>query len=90
MMTMPMDHPDGQPNAVMRQYVIYGPNQRAYPGLYVVQPWLVAAGNPEPVPERILGAVRTVRQARDLIPRRADVCLHRHPTDDPAILEVWL
>jgi hypothetical protein len=77
----------------MIQYTIYA-NPIDYPGRYIVRRWHIDGTPPEgyrsdPVP---MANVATLEEARAEV-QRIDpnlVRLARDPTDDPAIVEVWL
>jgi hypothetical protein len=59
-------------------------------GLYVVRRWVIpqAGGDPVPDPEPVyFGA--DLHAARAAIPGEAAACIHRSPSDDPAIVETW-
>jgi hypothetical protein len=70
----------------MKLFVIYrGVSDRRGP--FVVREWKITdAGNL--VPESAID-VDTLEEARCFVPVTA-ICIDRHPTDDPCIVEVWL
>jgi hypothetical protein len=77
---------------VMTQWVVYF-NPSDFPGLFVVRPWDIVKGSPEPVARRAEHWVcGSLEEARALILRGDPglVCLARDPSDPPPIVEVWL
>lgn len=58
-----------------------------YPDNFVVRAWYIFPG--KAVPARMAIVVDSLEEAREMIPEGC-VCLGRAPTDDEAIVEVWL
>ena len=79
------------PDVVMTHYTIFF-NPSDYPAQYVVRPFDIASGEPEPVPRAEHWVCRTLTEARALVQRQAPglVCMVRHPSDPAPIVEVWL
>jgi hypothetical protein len=79
-------------DVVMTQWTVYY-NPSDYPGLYVVRPWDIVQGEPEPVPRLsehwVCGSLEEAR-AIILHGDPSLYCLPRQPGDDPVIVEVWL
>ena len=81
-----------EPDVVMTQWTVYF-NPSDYPGLYVVRPFDIVNGEPEPVPRLSEHWVcSSLEEARAIIWRGDPglVCITRHPSDPSPIVEVWL
>jgi hypothetical protein len=78
---------DTGPRFVWYHYVIYGPNQREHPGLFVVRKWRIAA--PDPIDEGVHGVAASLRAARRAVPE-GQYRVERDPGDDPSIVESWV
>lgn len=76
------------PPDVSVQYVIY---ERPInePGPFVVRPWLIAPGLPDPMPGPRARSFPTLEEARAMLPPGL-YRLQRDPYDDPTILECWI
>lgn len=72
-------------------WVVYM-NPRDYPGKFVVRGWKQSPGgsmHPNQLPSAVSSSLK---QARSLVglSKATHTRFDRHPTDDPAILEVWV
>ena len=70
----------------VRTYTIYF-NLPEFPGEYAVQGWTSHLNTSEP--DGDIQTAATLDAARLLVPSGMTY-LHRHPTDDPTIVEVWV
>jgi hypothetical protein len=70
-------------------YVIYF-NPLDFPGEYVLRRWRVDPVTTHPIPDLHPVVVSDdIEEARKLVPMGL-VRIHRHPSDDIAIVETWL
>lgn len=70
-------------------YAIYD-HPKDYPEDFVVRRWRIVEGSLNPVPDETPFARATsLREARAAIPPGL-VHLHRHPEDDPVLVETWV
>lgn len=65
-------------------YTIYE-RPKDFPDKFVVRAWEIGRA---PCPGKAT-AFNTLEEARSAVPRGL-YCLHRHPTDEPAIVESWI
>lgn len=75
-------------NNTLRMFIVYDQASDAPPGAVVVRGRSISAGRD--VPDSYACYFRRVDQARAFVMRDGLAMISRHPTDDPAILEVWL
>lgn len=70
-------------------YAIYF-NPSDFPGKYVLRRWAIKEGVPFPLPDPSPTYVAdTLSEVRAQVPAGL-VHLHRHPEDDPVIVETWM
>lgn len=74
---------------VFRTYTLFD-HPADYPEWFVLRSHAVLPGVPEPVPEQPALLFRDIENARAWCAERGLVCMPRHPTDEPHIVEVWL
>lgn len=67
-------------------WTVYMPTTRDYPGRYVARMFVTL---PESKPTRFVLLHDTLEGLRELLPPGL-LRIHRDPSDDPVILEVWL
>jgi hypothetical protein len=72
---------------VLSLWALYGPNQREYPGRYVVRRWEVHPDGPRLTSDCFVEP--TYFEARAHVPGGL-VPIRRHPGDDPSVIESWL
>lgn len=96
------DAAHAEPGIFMTVWVIYGPNTREHPGLFIVRAQDVLRGLTEPVVRAAFTLHATLEEARKAVPEyevyRRDgtdwasylVRFGRSPGDDPSIVETWL
>ena len=75
---------------VLQMWTVYE-RPSDFPNEFVVREWHVIGGKVTPVTTEAGGALTapTLEQARALVPPDC-VCLTRHETDDPKIVETWI
>lgn len=73
----------------LSMYTIYESPADYPPGTFVVRKWEIRAYGRVPVPMEAT-AFKTLREARESIPRSHHLRTVRSEHDDPCILETWL
>jgi len=72
----------------LAMWIVYD-HPRDMPNTFVARKWLVGNGHAEtPTPEMIVSP--DLIALREILALRGLVCMDRHPTDDPVVVEVWL
>lgn len=76
-------------HSVLTVWVIYF-NPRDYPGKYVLRGQDVLPGQSEPVMQSGCLVRDTLDEARAPVRERGLYRMHRHPLDEPTIVETWI
>jgi len=74
-----------------RWHYVVTKNPRDIPGKVVVRGWIVAPGNPNPLPTNYHVEYDTYEAARLELEQSVDLaCVPRDENDDPVIIETWI
>lgn len=73
-------------SGALEMWVVYS-NSRDFPGREVARKHLVTSNGTTPTSDLIEGSIGRIRS---VLSDKGMVCLHRHPTDDPVIVETWV